>query len=279
MSTPASQPSATVLTRSEGTSWTLMTWRAADASAPLLFLHPAMGMPATYYHRFGEQAAKAGFHVALTELRGHEAEGGRIPSHRYDFGYQDMVDDLSVAMDEAQRQFPDVPVVLLGHSMGGQVGTAYVASHPGRVAGLILIGAGTPYWKAFGRWMLGGAPLAVLMGQVLGHFPGERFKFAGRESKGLIRDWAKLALTNRLTGATRAQLDASSLPVLAFTIAGDSLAPDESVQGLVAQLPAAEVDWQHLDIEGIDHFKWARRPDSVLPQITAWAGALVGDPA
>lgn len=275
-----STPKSTVLDRAEGTSFTILSWpavasaAAGDGPAPVLLVEPAMGMPAGYYERLCAAFADAGLNAVLTELRGHEGPndgpGGRIPSHRYDFGYREMLADLDASVAEAERQFPGAPIVLLGHSMGGQIAIAYVAAQPGRIAGLVLIGSGTPYWRRFGVALLPIAPLFVLTGQVLGHFPGTLFKFAGRESKGLIRDWGRLALTGRLTGATRAQLDAVTLPVLAFTIAGDSLAPADSVRGLVDQVPHADVAWEHLDEEGIDHFKWARRPETVIPLITGW---------
>jgi predicted alpha/beta hydrolase len=279
-----SSAKTTVLERAEGTSFTVASWPAVtsteggDGPAPVLLIEPAMGMPASYYHRLGAAFADAGFNAVLTELRGHEAPndgpGGRIPSHRYDFGYRDMVEDLDASVAEAERQFPGAPITLLGHSMGGQVAMAYVAADPGRIAGLVLIGSGTPYWRRFSIGLLAAAPFFVLTAQLLGHFPGKRFRFAARESKGLIRDWARLAVTGRLTGATRAQLDAVTLPILAFLIAGDSLAPDGSVRGLVEQVPQATVAWERLDMEGVDHFKWARRPETVIPQITAWASSL-----
>lgn len=286
-----STPKRTVLERAEGTSFTVSSWPAASSTSgdgdavgmgagkgagPVLLIEPAMGMPAGYYERLGAALADAGFNAVLTELRGHEATGGRLPSHRYDFGYREMLADLDASVAEAERQFPGSPIVLLGHSMGGQVGIAYVAVQPGRIAALVLIGSGTPYWRRFGMFLLPVAPLFVLTSQVLGHFPGKRFKFAGRESKGLIRDWGRLALTGRLTGATRAQLDAVTLPVLAFTIADDWLAPDASVRGLVEQLPHADVAWEHLDEEGVDHFTWARRPEVVVPQVVQWATRIVG---
>ncbi|MFT4262633.1 MAG: alpha/beta fold hydrolase [Nocardioides sp.] len=269
----------TVVTRDEGTSFTVTTWPAADPGAPVLLVQPAMGMPASYYHRLGEQVAAAGMHAAVAELRGHEAEGGRIPSHSYDFGYADMLDDLDATVATVEERFPGSPVVLLGHSMGGQLGTAYVATHPGRIAGLVLIGSGTPYWRDFGWRALIAAPLFVGTSQALGHFPGKRFKFAGREARTMMRDWAGLAVTGRLPGATRAELDALTVPVLAYTIAGDWLAGDASVHGLLDLIPRADVTWEHLDEDGIDHFKWARRPDSVLPQILGWVRSAVGEPA
>ncbi|MDH2412576.1 alpha/beta fold hydrolase [Nocardioides sp. CER19] len=263
-----------VLERGEGTRSVLTVWSAAEASAPVVLVVPAMGMPSSYYHRFGEALAAAGVHCSLMELRGHEASGGRLPGRDYDFGYVDMVDDVADAVAATRAVLPGAPVVLLGHSMGGQVGFMYAALHPGELAGIVLMASSTPHWRTWAPWIL---PLSlgfVGASKVLGHFPGQRVKFAGRESRGVIRDWAHLARTGRFVAGEEG-LSGVDLPVLAVSVEGDWLGPRAAVDALVAKLPVATVDREHVDAEGIDHFKWARRPEVVVPRIVAWAASSV----
>jgi predicted alpha/beta hydrolase len=266
--------SAIVLERDEGTRSTLTVWPAAEPAAPVVLVVPAMGMPATYYHRFGEALAAAGLSCALMELRGHEAEGGRVPGRDYDFGYVDMVDDVADAVDAAGKVLLDAPVVLLGHSMGGQVGLMYAALHPGRVAGIVLVASSTPHWRTWSPWILPLSQAFAATGAVLGHFPGQRVRFAGRESRGLIRDWAHLARTGCFV-AGESGLAEVALPLLGISVEGDWLGPERAVDALVAKVPGATVTREHLDIEGIDHFKWARRPEVVVPLIREWADGSV----
>jgi predicted alpha/beta hydrolase len=263
-----------VLERAEGTRSTLTVWAAEAPAAPVALIVPAMGMPSSYYHRFGEALAAAGVHCSLMELRGHEAEGGRIPGRGYDFGYVDLVDDVAHAVEATRKILPHAPVVLLGHSMGGQVALMYAALHPGELAGIALVASSTPHWRTWAPWILPLSQVFAAVGAVLGHFPGQHVRFAGRESRGLIRDWARLARTGRFPAGEEG-LASVRHPVLAISVERDWLGPARSVDALVEKVPAADVERDHLDVDGIDHFKWARRPEVVVPRIVAWAAGSV----
>ena len=275
MTTAGPGASEIVLERAEGTSSTLTVWGAADPSAPVALIVPAMGMPSSYYPRFGEARAAAGLHGSLRALRGHAATGGRLPGRDYDFGYADLVADVSDAVAATRRELPQAPVVLLGHSMGGQVGFMYASLHPGELAGIVLVASSTPHWRTWAPWILPVSRGFVAVSTLLGHFPGQRFRFAGRESRGLIRDWAHLARTGRFV-AGEERLAGVELPVLAISVEGDWLGPAKAVDAMVAKLPNARVERDHLDVDGVDHFKWARRPEVVVPRIVAWASSTVG---
>jgi len=269
--------SALVVERPEGTSFRVTLLRAAgrpDATpAPVLLLQPAMGMKSRYYTRLAEALAAAGVHAAVSELRGHEAEGGRPPGRDYDFGYADMVDDVAAAVDAVEKELPESPVVLLGHSMGGQLAVAYAATHPGRIAGLAMVGSSTPHWRHYRRAFLPLSQAFGLVARAVGHFPGERVGFAGREARTMMTDWARFARTGRLPVGEDCLAEVD-LPVLAVTVAKDSYAPGRAVRALVEKLPAARVTEERIEGEGIDHFRWAKNPDSVVPLITDWlAGA------
>jgi alpha-beta hydrolase superfamily lysophospholipase len=53
---------------------------------------------------------------------------------------EDMVSDLDVVRRVAHDEHPDLPIVLLGHSMGGLLATRYAQRFPGVLAGLVLTG-------------------------------------------------------------------------------------------------------------------------------------------
>jgi alpha-beta hydrolase superfamily lysophospholipase len=53
---------------------------------------------------------------------------------------EDVVDDLDQVRRVARGEHPDLPVVLLGHSMGGLLATRYVQRFPDVLAGLVLTG-------------------------------------------------------------------------------------------------------------------------------------------
>lgn len=271
------------LDRAEGTRFRVTLVRAAGAQAgtPVVLVQPAMGMKARYYTVLAEALADAGVHAAVVEQRGHEAivgaGGGRLPGRSYDYGYADLLDDLGAAVAAVRAELPGAPIHVLGHSLGGQIAVLFAALRPGELAGLILVGAGTPHWRVFGPRLLFASYAFPLVARLVGHFPGERLRFAGRESRGVMRDWGVLARTGRYAFGDDA-LAGVELPVLAVSIQDDWLAPVASVDGLVAKLPRASVSRVHVDEDGIDHFRWARQSEPVVPLVTGWLGTVGGTP-
>jgi alpha-beta hydrolase superfamily lysophospholipase len=53
---------------------------------------------------------------------------------------EDMVADLALVGERAASKHPGVPVVLIGHSMGGLIATRYAQQHGGGLAALVLSG-------------------------------------------------------------------------------------------------------------------------------------------
>lgn len=275
------------LHRREGTSFAVTLRTASDPAAPLLLIQPAMGLQAGYYVKLAEALAEAGFSVAVSELRGHEETGGRLPARGYDFGYHEMLaEDWPLAVQALRDRLPAAPLYLLGHSLGGQISAIYAAHHPAQVAGLILIACSSVHWKLWPLPFLPYSQLVGLAGRVLGHFPGHRFRFAGREARTLMADWARQARTGRFRfGQPPIDHDrvlaTLALPVLGISFTTDFFAPKRAADGLLAKMPKAALTRHHLDpkalgFSGIDHFRWARQPAIVLPLIRAWLAAQAG---
>ncbi len=282
IATPATfAPERITLTRQEGTSFALLLFPAAEPDAPAILIEPAMGVKAGYYTALAEALRGAGCNVAIAELRGHEESGGRRPGRSYDFGYHEMLtEDWPLAVQAVKARFPDAPVYLLGHSLGGQISSIYAAHYPEQLAGLILVACSSVHWKLWPKVFLPYSQAMVLVGRLVGHFPGHKFRFAGREARSVIADWGRQARTGRfIFGRPRVDHDrvlaGLTLPVLAISFSTDFFAPKRAMDGLLGKFPQARLTRHHLDpkalgFEGIDHFRWARRPQIVLPLIREW---------
>lgn len=274
-------PETIRLQRSEGTSFALTVYPASDPAASVLLIQPAMGVKARYYDRLAEALRAAGCNVVVSELRAHETEGGRSPGRDYDFSYDDMLrQDWPQAVAAVKTRFPSAPLYLFGHSLGGQVSMLYAGQAQDQLAGLILVAISSVHWKLWGVGFWLYSQTAVLTARLLGHFPGKVFRFAGREARGVIADWARQARTGDfILGKERlnhkAALAGVTLPVLAVSLQGDFFAPKRATDDLVAKIPQAQLSRHHLDpkamgIDGVDHFRWARKPEVVVPTIISW---------
>lgn len=280
---PVVAPERATLARKEGTSFALALFPAADPAAPAILIEPAMGVKAGYYTPLAEALCAAGYNVAIAELRGHEESGGRKPGRNYDFGYHEMLtEDWPLAVQAVKARFPHAPLYLLGHSLGGQISSIYAAHHPDQLAGVILIACSSVHWKLWPKAFLPYSQFMVLMAKLLGYFPGEKFHFAGREARSVIADWGRQARTGRfIFGNPRIEHDTVlarlTLPVLAISFSTDFFAPKRAMDGLLGKVSQAKLTRHHLDpkalgFDGIDHFRWVRKPQIVLPLIREWLG-------
>lgn len=270
----------------------LALWRHRRAGeeppvAALVWL-PAMGVPARHYRRFASALADRGVAMAVVDLRG---QGESRPRCRRGmrFGYRELVeDDTPAALAWLAELEPGVPLLVGGHSLGGQVAVLAAARAPAALSGVALVAAQSVYWRAYpGRdrlRVLAGTQLAAEIATLWGWWPGHRLGFGGRQPARLMRDWARLARSPRwrLRGTAvdddRA-LRELALPVLAVSIDGDRDAPPSAVDRLCAHLPAGAVRRHHVhERDGGDeltHLNWTHRAaDPIAEHIAGWIGDL-----
>lgn len=250
---------------------------ADDPAAPVFLVVPAMGMRATYYTPLLTALRATGTSAAVVELRGHTERAAPPPGRRHDFGYSDLVADVAAAVATLGERLPGAPVLPLGHSLGGQVSSAFAARHPEAVAGLALVASGSVHWRAWGPRHLVRTQAAAVLARALEYFPGDRLGFAGREARTQMADWARWARTGRPAfGRPRVDHTAAigelRLPVLAVTVEGDELSPTAATEALLAMFGHAEVTREHLPAAGgRPHVGWVREPAAVVPLLTGWA--------
>lgn len=90
------------------------------------------------YDYLVERFNAAGVGTYRFDHRGHgRSEGERT----YYTDFNELPDDTHEVVRLAKSEHPDVPVFLLGHSMGGYCATLYGVKYPGMVKGIVLSGA------------------------------------------------------------------------------------------------------------------------------------------
>ena len=97
------------------------------------------------YRPFMEFLADNGFVVAGNDHLGH-GKSIRVPAEQGFFAEKDgwwrVVDDMDKLHDIMSKEYPELPYVLFGHSMGSFLTRTYLIKHPDKYDAVILSGTG-----------------------------------------------------------------------------------------------------------------------------------------
>ncbi|WP_236794642.1 alpha/beta fold hydrolase [Amycolatopsis sp. GM8] len=279
--TGAAEPESSTVETPDGASLALRVLPVADPAAPVVLVLPAMAIKAKFYLPLLKALHEAGLSAATVDLR---AQGDSTPAlgKGPDFGYRALIEtDLPAVVDALGKRFPQAPLHLFGHSLGGQLALLYSAAEPDRVTSVTTIGTGSVYWRAFPvkRWaeMLVTAQYVGLLTRLRGRWPGGGG--IGPMTAGVMIDWARYARTGRFRprGSTRKYDDLLrevSLPFLAISLDRDRLGPESTVRFLYGRLRSASITRWHIEkssgLTHIGHAAWIKDSDKVAPVVAAW---------
>lgn len=91
------------------------------------------------YDRFARALNAAGFAAVALDQRGHGGTAeGPGPALMGAGGGHAVIDDLAELQAQAVTEFGEVPVFLLGHSLGSLIALAYLTGHSAGLAGCVL---------------------------------------------------------------------------------------------------------------------------------------------
>jgi predicted alpha/beta hydrolase len=185
--------------RSDGALLRGRIFRPKGVPRAALVLHGATGAPARFYRAFAEWAvAERDLAVLTYDYRDFGASlrrpmrGSRATLT--DWGRHDQ----SAALATLARMYPDTPLWVLGHSVGG----LWLGWHDAmkRVTRSITIGAGLTHvtdhpahyrWKARAFW----SPPVRLAARVAGYLPGRMVGLGADLPRGVYEDWRRWCLT------------------------------------------------------------------------------------
>ncbi len=107
-----------------------------DPRAVILLAHGA-GEHSGRYAYFAERCCDAGLAVAALDHIGHGKSDG---TYGHMDRFQDYLDTLALFQDQVTQAFPGLPLVLVGHSMGGLISACYLLEHQDRLMACALSG-------------------------------------------------------------------------------------------------------------------------------------------
>lgn len=202
----------------------------------------AMGVKQDYYAGFARWLAAQGYAVATFDYRG---VGDSLPPGRSLRGYRadlfDWARDTDAAIDALLQAHPELPLYLVGHSLGAQL--PGLLHRRDRVAGLVSVAAGSGYWRdnapQLKRMVLYFWHVLVPLGVALaGYFPGRRIGKVGDLPSGVVLQWRRWCLHPRYHvgaegEAVREQFAAARFPIVALSIADDELMTERGTRVLI----------------------------------------------
>ena len=94
------------------------------------------------YMQFMKYMADHGVACVACDHRGHGGSVRKKSDLGYmDGGYKALVEDMKMVTDWTAKHFHDVPIVLLGHSMGSMAARIYAKKYDWELSGMILCGS------------------------------------------------------------------------------------------------------------------------------------------
>jgi len=124
---------------------------AADIKAVIVFNH-GLAEHSLRYDRFGSILSENGYIFNAFDMRGHgrtaeislqngNGDFGKLDDHN---GFIHAVRDIDEMIDSVKAEYPDLPVILMGHSFGSFVAQSYIEKYSGKIKACFLIGTAGP---------------------------------------------------------------------------------------------------------------------------------------
>ena len=217
-----------------------------------VILHGATAVPQSYYRHFASFLAERGLRVLTYDYRG---VGRSRPAQLRGFAAT-MTDwarlDAAAVHRFVRTHHGDEPMVLVGHSFGGQL--IGLLDDTGDAAGALLVATHLPtvdMWPLPRRALVGAFFAGIVPAAIAttGYVPG----WAGLGADlpaGVAREWARWCMQDGyLLGShpdAAARFAAFRRPVLVWSFSDDSYAPPRSVTALVQALSGADLELRRL---------------------------------
>lgn len=218
----------------------------ADPRASLV-ISPAMAVPQRFYQAIAEYFRSLGWQVWTFDYRGIGlSRRGSLKGYRA--SVQEWAEqDLEAVLASTPE---DIPLLVLGHSLGGQLLGLAPSNH--RVRAFLSVGSQSGYWRNFAvREQLLFALLfhALLPGvtRTLGYFPAKRLRLGEDVPGEALLQWARWCrhpnyLMSDVTLGGRENFRRYDGPLLALSFTDDPWAPYRAVQALFQYYERARLE-------------------------------------
>jgi predicted alpha/beta hydrolase len=273
------------ITTADGNHIAARLYPAADARA-LVLLHPATAVTQGFYEHFARWLAGLGLHVLTYDYRGTGASRGASLQACTVTMADWMNEDVGAVTRWAAARFPTLPLLAVGHSVGGHAIALSEDSERLRAAVLVASHAGTS------RLVRGTGErlrvrfvmrfLSPLLCALFGYMPGRRVGLGEDLPASVMRQWSRWTSMPRYffddpTMYAERRMRRQRLPLLVLGFDDDPWANPEAVGMLVAPLVNARVERRQLapadaGVPAIGHMGFFRKRCAAVlwPQLGDW---------
>jgi predicted alpha/beta hydrolase len=271
----------------DGTALTAKKFTPTSTIKSVVVMPAAMGVKQNFYEPFAEFLAENGIAVLSFDYRGM---GESIPAQYRNslrgFDADILVwaeRDYNAALKTAKEWQPHVPLLIVGHSLGGQLPGLVPDNH--LIDGMLTVGCGSGYWRdnapqlkrfVWLMWYF----LVPVYTRIWGYFPGKKMRKVGDLPKGVIYQWSRWCRSPEYF----VEKDGSPMqtghhkihkPILCMSFTDDEMMSRRSIDSMHDYYSNARVERRYIhpkdvDARRIGHFGFFR------PQFrnTLWQQAL-----
>src|SRR5687767_14697546 len=188
-----SRHSLQVVIADDGRELPVITFEPEGEPRGVVLVAGAMATRSSYYAPFAAHLAERGWRAATFDYRGMRSRAEmKAETADVDRWFADVRAILDAVADDAG----ELPVTLVGHSLGGQL--VPFIDHT-RLASVITVAAGDGHWRRNQpgvRWIAPAlwafvAPVAI---RVAGYYPGRRLHMIGDLPGNAMRQWGRWCL-------------------------------------------------------------------------------------
>lgn len=232
-----------------------------------------MAVPSGFYRPLVAAFEKRGWSARTLPTRGFE-RGKPVASRGHNWSFAEEIQAISDAVAAARAEDADRPVILLGHSLGAQLGAGHELSHPPS-DGFVSVGASVPHFRSY---PYGGLPVLFMgvsvpvMTRAFGYLPKPFFGAPGART--LMREWARFVRTGKPPFDVPHRI---TTPSLVVQLQGDVYAVSRSNKVFTDMFldPAVVTRWVYTrdaapEGGSTDHVMWVKAPEPVVDKIITW---------
>lgn len=238
---------------SDGYPLAINRFPAAGAPLATLLVAGAMGVRQDFYAPIARYFAGNGIGALTFDYRGMGfSRSGNLRGFEADVTTW-AERDFNAMLSEAQALAPSAPLVLLGHSLGGQL--LGVLRDNARVRVALNVTAGSGYYRFNDRmpaqvriFWFGAIPLLT---PLFGYFPGKAIRMVGDLPRGVAWQWRKWCLHPEYLlcegEAWRAAFDRVRIPIRSYSFEDDHIVTRRAIDHLSSFYRAAAVERRHVE--------------------------------